>query len=334
VTSSLSLRSLAVASLLVAASHGAAPAEAKIKAVASFSILGDMVAKVGGDRVEVATLVGPDGDAHVYEPTPADAKAVAGANVMIVNGLGFEGWLDRLTQASGYKGPVVVATKGIEPLEMGEEHGHEGKAKAKDHDHDHKEEAKGHDPKQEKHANDHGEQDPHAWQSLANGLVYVKNIAVGLCAADAEGCDGYKKNAGAYSAEIKALDTTIRADIAKVAKTKRKVITSHDAFGYFEKAYGVEFIAPQGISTESEASAADVAGIIRQIRKDKVTALFVENISDPRLVEQIARETGVKPGGALYSDALSAKDGPAVTYLDMFRHNGAALTKAMSASGS
>jgi zinc/manganese transport system substrate-binding protein len=334
VTSSLSLRSLAIAGLLAAASQGAALAETKVKAVASFSILGDMAAKVGGDRVEVTTLVGPDGDAHVYEPTPADAKAVAGANVMIVNGLGFEGWLERLTQSAGYKGQVIVATKGIEPLEMGEEHGHKGDAKANDHDHDHKEEAKDHGDAPDKRADDHGGRDPHAWQSLANGLVYVKNITEGLCAADPEGCDGYKRNADAYSAEIKALDETIRADIAKVAEAKRKVITSHDAFGYFEKAYGVEFLAPQGVSTESEASAADVAGIIRQIRKDKVTALFVENISDPRLVEQIARETGVKPGGALYSDALSAKDGPAATYLEMFKHNAAALTKAMSASGS
>jgi hypothetical protein len=175
VTSSLSLRSLAIAGLLIAGSQGAALADPNVKAVASFSILGDMVAKIGGERVEVTTLVGPDGDAHVYEPTPADAKSVAGANVVIVNGLGFEGWLDRLTQASGYKGPVIVATKGIEPLEMSEEHGHEGEGKSADHDH--KEEAKDHD---------HGGQDPHAWQSLANGLVYVRNIAEGLCTADAQ----------------------------------------------------------------------------------------------------------------------------------------------------
>lgn len=327
-------RSLAVAGLLVAASYRGALADAKVKAVASFSILSDMVAKVGGDRVEVSTLVRANGDAHVYEPTPADAKAVAGADAMIVNGLGFEGWLERLTQSSGYKGPVIVATKGISPLEMHEEHDEHGdEAKAEDNDHDKEAKDQGH-KKEEAGHHHHGGQDPHAWQSLENGLVYVKNIAEGLCAADAKGCESYKKNAAGFSADIKALDKTIRAEIAKVAESKRKVITSHDAFSYFEKAYGVEFIAPQGVSTESEASAADVAGIIKQIRKDKVAALFVENISDPRLVEQIARETGVKPGGELYSDALSAKDGPAATYLDMFKHNAAALTKAMSASGS
>lgn len=342
---SQSFKPLAVAGLLFASSPSAVLADNEVKVVASFSILGDMVANVGGDRVEVSTLVGPDGDAHVYQPTPADAKSFTQADVVFVNGLGFEGWIDRLVQSSGYKGPVVVATKGIEALEMGEEHGHdhgkETKAEGHDHDHDHehkhKDEAKAedhdHDKKEAGHHH-HGGVDPHAWQSLEKGLIYVKNIAEGLCAADPEGCDSYKKNAEAYSAEIKKLDEKIRVEIGKVAETKRKVIAPHDAFGYFEKAYGVEFLAPQGFSTESEASAADVAEIIRQIKKDKVTALFVENIADPRLVEQIARETGLKPGGALYSDALSAENGPAGTYLKMIEHNAAALTKAMSGSGS
>lgn len=312
----LVMRSLAAAGFLLAASHGAAMAEAKLKAVASFSILGDMVAKVGGDRVVVTTLVGPDGDAHVYEPTPADAKSVAEANVFIVNGLSFEGWLERLTKSSGYAGPIVVATKGIKAHKMAEEDGHDPDThtKAKEHD--------------------QGHEDPHAWQSLKNGLVYVKNIAEGLCTADPQGCDRYKQNADRYSAEIEALDKKIRADIAKVTIEKRKVVTSHDAFGYFAGEYGVAFLAPQGISTESEASAADVAELVRQIKKENVTALFVENISDPRLIEQIARETSVKPGGRIYSDALSSKDGPASTYLDMFKHNGAALTSAMLGTGS
>lgn len=351
---SQSLKPLAIAGLLLAGSQSAALADNEVKAVATFSILGDMVANVGGARVQVTTLVGPDGDGHVYQPTPADAKSVTEADVVFINGLSFEGWIDRLVQSSGYSGPVVVATKGIVAREMGEEHGHEhgeeakaeehdhdhdhkeeAKAEAHDHDHEHKDEAKDHDHDHEKeeagHHHHEGE-DPHAWQSLANGLVYVKNIAEGLCAADPEGCDGYKKNAEAYSAEISKLDETIRAEIGKVAETKRRVITSHDAFGYFEQAYGVEFIAPQGVSTEAEASAADVAEIIRQIKNDKVTALFVENITDPRLVEQIARETGIKIGGSLYSDALSAESGPAGTYLKMFEHNADALAKAMLGS--
>jgi zinc/manganese transport system substrate-binding protein len=309
---------LAVIAALAQAAIGAnaVQAEPSVKAVATFSILGDMVGRVGGDRVSVATLVGPDGDAHVYEPTPADAKAVSEAGVVFVNGLGFEGWLDRLTKSAAYKGPVVVASKGIKARAMEEE----------DHDDDHGKEEHGH------HHHHHEGKDPHAWQSLKNGLAYVKNIADGLCKADSAGCDVYRKNADAYSAEITALDKQVREDLGKIAKAKRKVITSHDAFGYFGAAYGIEFLAPQGVSTEAEASAADVAKLIRQIRKEKVTALFVENISDARLIEQIGRETSVKPGGALYSDALSGKDGPAATYLDMFRHNVGLLTQSMAGS--
>jgi zinc/manganese transport system substrate-binding protein len=308
---------LAVIAALALAATGAytAHAEPNIKAVATFSILGDMVGRVGGDRVSVTTLVGPDGDAHVYEPNPADAKAVSEAGVVFVNGLGFEGWLDRLTKAAAYEGPVIVATKGIKPLAMEEDKEKHGRDRGK-----------------EEHGHHHEGKDPHAWQSLKNGLTYVKNIADGFCKADAAGCDAYRRNAEAYSAEITALDKQVREDLGKIAKAKRKVITSHDAFGYFGAAYGIEFLAPQGVSTEAEASAADVAKLIRQIRKDKVTALFVENISNPRLIEQIGRETSVKPGSALYSDALSAKDGPAATYLDMFKHNVGLLMQSMAGS--
>lgn len=311
----------AIALLLIAGAWAVAPdrpalAQDKIKATASFSILGDMVGRVGGDRVEVTTLVGPNGDGHVYEPTPADAKSVAAASIVFVNGLGFEGWLERLTKSAAYKGPVVTVSKGVKSREMEEEeeHGHDH-GKKKEHGHHH-----------------HEGKDPHAWQSLKNGLLYVKNIADGLCKADATGCDVYRKNAADYSAEIEALDKQVREDIGKLAKAKRKVITSHDAFGYFGDAYGVTFVAPVGVSTESEASAADVAKLIRQIKKEKITALFVENISDPRLIEQIGRETGIKPGGALYSDALSEKDGPASTYIAMFKHNIGLLTQAMAGS--
>jgi zinc/manganese transport system substrate-binding protein len=300
---------------LAAAPNEAAIAHAKIKATASFSILGDMVSRVGGDRVEVTALVGPNGDAHVYEPTPADAKSVASADVVFVNGIGFEGWLARLTKSAAYKGPVVTASKGVKSREMEEEN------------------REGHDRgKEQGHAHHHNDKDPHAWQSLKNGLVYVKNIADGLCKADAAGCDTYRQNAKDYSAEIESLDKQVREDVAKLPKAKRKVITSHDAFGYFGDAYGIKFLAPQGVSTESEASAADVAKLIRQIRKEKITALFVENVSDPRLIEQIGRETGARPGGALFSDALSDKNGPAGTYLAMFKHNVALLTQAMAGS--
>ena len=270
---------------------------APLDVVASFSILGDMVARVGGERVALTTLVGPEADSHVYSPTPADAASVGKAQVFFVSGLGFEGWMDRLVEATGYKGELVVASEGVSARSMEED----------------------------------GETitDPHAWQSLSNGLIYVANIAKGLCAADAEGCAVYEANAKAYSAEISALDAEVKAAIATVPEAKRKVVTTHDAFGYFGAAYGVRFKAPEGISTESEASASDVAKLIEQIRSEDVSALFIENMSDGRLVEQIGRETGVKLGGTLYADALSPADGEAATYLDMFRHNVALLVPAM-----
>jgi zinc/manganese transport system substrate-binding protein len=312
---------LASTSIVVASSTSLAAD--KLQTVATFSILGDFVTKVGGDRVDVFTIVGPNGDAHVYEPKPEDAKAVAAANVVFVNGLGFEGWLSRLIEASGYKGTIVKATDGIEPEKMEEGH---------DHDHAEGEKKEEHAEGEAGHEHHHGEFDPHAWQSAENAQIYVKNIATALCAADTAGCDAYKANADAYLAELAMLDAEIKAAVAKVPNDRRTVITSHDAFGYYSHEYGVKFLAPEGISTESEASAKDVAALIEQIKEDKASALFVENITDPRLIEQISKETGLKIGGELYSDALSEKDGPAATYVDMMRHNTKLLTDAMTGS--
>lgn len=285
----------ALGGLWVSPSFAASP----VKAIASFSILGDMVREVGGDRVEVITLVGPDGDAHVYQPTPADAKSVAAAQIVLVNGLGFEGWMDRLTKSASFKGPTVVASKGVQPLTMEED-------------------------------GDHGHIDPHAWQSLKNGEIYVRNIAEGLIAVDPAGAATYRANAERYLAEIAALDQDVRAAIAKLPPDRRTIVTSHDAFGYFAAAYGLEMVAPEGVSTESEASAKDVARLIKQIRAEHIPAVFMENVTDPRLIEQIRRESGAAIGGQLYSDALSPPDGPAPTYLKMFRYNVATLTKALS----
>jgi zinc/manganese transport system substrate-binding protein len=313
-----------------------AQAADKIKAVASFSILGDMVKEVGGDRVEVTTLVGPDGDAHVYEPTPADAKNLAASNILFVNGLGFEGWMERLEKSSGFKGPVVVASKGVSPRTMIEAEGHHhGDEHAKGEDHDHEEDAK--DEEHEEHSkgeeHEHEEEevtDPHAWQSLANGKIYVANIRDGLIAADPEGKAAYEANAAKYLDAIAKEEAAVKDTLGKLPQDRRRIITSHDAFGYFGAAYGIEVIAPEGVSTESEASAKDVASIIRQIKAEHIPAVFIENITDHRLLDQIARETGAKIGGTLYTDALSEPDGPAPTYLDMFRHNVATLSQALS----
>jgi len=296
-------------------------ADGKLKAVASFSILGDMVKNVGGDRVEVSTLVGPNGDAHLFSPTPADAKMLAGADIFFVNGLGFEGWMERLENASGFTGALVVTSGGVMPITMEEDdHHHEAEA-ADERGHVEHEAAEDHDADQIA--------DPHAWQNLYNGEIYVRNIRDGLIAVDPEGKETYEANAETYLAAIEAEDKAVRAAIAKLPKSRRKIITSHDAFGYFGNAYGLEIIAPTA-STESEASAQDVAKIIRQIREEHIPAVFLENVTDRRLLDQIAAETGAKVGGTLYSDALSDKDGPAPTYLDMFKHNVGALTAALS----
>lgn len=306
---------VAAALVTPALAQDAAPAP-KMPVVATFSILGDFVKQVGGDRVSVSTLVGPNGDAHVFQPAPADAKKIAAAKVVFVNGLGFEGWIDRLVKSSGTKAKIFVASKGVEPREMaeeGEEAGHDAHAK----------DAKGHD-------HDHGGTDPHAWQSVANARLYVANIRDGLIAADPDGRAAYEANAAAYTAKLDALENEVKAAIARIPVEKRRIITSHDAFGYFSAAYGIEFVAPQGVSTEAEASARDVAKIIRQIKAEKIPAVFMENISDPRLVKRIASETGAKIGGEVYSDALSDDKGPASTYIDMIENNIHAFSAALS----
>ncbi|MGH6833711.1 MAG: metal ABC transporter substrate-binding protein, partial [Methyloceanibacter sp.] len=306
---------IGLALLVLLGLSGGAEAADKLKTVASFSILGDMVRQVGGDRVEVVTLVPPNGDAHVFDPTPADAKTLAGADIFFVNGLGFEGWMERLEKSSGFKGKTVVASEGVKPLTMSEEEGHHHGDEAdsdEEHQHEHEDHAKGEDHDEEAE----GVTDPHAWQDLANGKLYIANIRDGLVAVDPEGKAIYEANAAKYLAAIAKEEEAVRAALAALPEARRKIITSHDAFGYFGAAYGLEIIAPEGVSTESEASAQDVARIIRQIKEEKIPAVFLENVTDHRLLDQIARETGAKIGGTLYSDALSGPDGPAPTYLD------------------
>ena len=314
---------LAAAGFSLAAASGAAPADAPLRAVASFSILGDIVREVGGDDVSVATLVGPDGDAHEYEPTPSDAKQLSAARVLFVNGLDFETWMPRLAKSAGFSGLTVVASQGVAPRKFAgprEEHDH-------DHDHghghDHDDDA-GHD-----HDHHHGDLDPHAWQDLSNGVIYARNVAEGLAAADPARAPAYRQRAQAYIARLQALDAETRKTFAAIPAERRKVVTSHDAFGYFGDAYGVDFIAAMGVSTDAEPSAAEVARIIGQVRRERVPAVFVENISSPRLVEQIARETGARVGGTLYSDALSKAGQPGATYLEMFEWNARQLAAAL-----
>lgn len=289
------------------------PAQAetdKLSVVASFSIIGDFAKQVGGDRIELRTLVGPDSDAHVYEPKPADAIALARADVVLVNGLLFEGFLQRLVEASGTSATIAILTDGANIL---------------------------HDPDGGHYHYVNGEaifhaapNDPHAWQSAANAKVYVQNIARAFCEADKEGCPTYETNAATYVGELADLDVEVKHAIDAIPAERRVAVVAHNAFRYFERDYGVTFLSPQGVSTESEASAADVASLIREIREKRAAAVFAENIADARLVEQIASEAGLTLGGTLYSDALSPVDGPAPTYVDLMRHNVNTLGKAIN----
>ena len=275
--------------------------------VASFSILADMVKQVGGPHVEVSSLVGPNSDAHVFDPTPSDAKRLAAAKLVVVNGLGFEGWMSRLIKSSGYKGPVLTASKGVKTIPMAKsDHGHG-------------------------HSHSHTAPDPHAWQSLLNARQYVENIRVSLSAAMPAHSADFQSRATDYLKQIDALEKSTQARIAAVPMERRRVITSHDAFGYFARAYKVNFYPLQGLSTASEPSAADVVRIVNEIKKNKVTAIFAENISDPRVLQRVAKDTGANIGGTLYADALSVPGTQADTYLKMFEHNVSTIVSGIAA---
>jgi zinc/manganese transport system substrate-binding protein len=259
-----------------------ATAAEPLPVVASFSILGDLVKVVGAERVRVTTLVGPDQDAHAFEPKPADAKAMLAAKLFVSNGLNFEPWANKLAKSVGYKGETVLTSQGVKPILKS---------------------------------------DPHAWQNPLNVIVYVRNIATGLAQVDAAGATSYQANAEAYVKELEKLDTWALAQFAAIPADKRQVITSHDAFGYLADRYKIKFLAPQGISSDTEPSAKGISQLIRQIKREKIKALFVENISNPKLIAQIGQDTGASVGASLYSDALSAPKQPGTTYLLMMRHN-------------
>lgn len=280
--------------LMLTGLPGAARAAAPLRVVASFSILADMAREVGGQVVEVHSLVPAGADAHVFTPTPADAQQLARAELLIVNGLRYEGWIERLVKAAGYRGPVVIATQGVRARPT------------------------------------LGGADPHAWQDLANALVYVENIRRALAAARPSQAARVQQRADDYSARLRQLDRETRSRFAALPADRRRVITGHDAFGYFADAYGVRFIAPRGWSTDSEPSAENVARIVRQAREQRASALLVEHLSDPRLIERIAREAGVRVGGRLHADALTPSGGEADTYLRLFAHNVATLAAAMA----
>lgn len=293
------------------------PADAhELKVVTSFSILGDMVSQIGGDQVSVISLVKADGDMHSYEPSPQDVKILASADLVIINGLGFEPWMDRLIASAGFKGKLVVASQGVAPLETGHEdhadaHSHEGDQHEEDHH--------------------HADADPHAWQSLANGGIYAANIQTALIAADPAHAALFEQRGNAYRKRLNALDQWVRRELAPIASDKRKLITSHNSFAYFAAAYGVTFLPASGVSGQGEPSAKALARLVAQMRRENIRTLFLENMSSPQIMNALARETGAKLGGKLYADALSTADGPAPSYEAMFRHNVTQIAAALRA---
>jgi zinc/manganese transport system substrate-binding protein len=293
-------RCLALACLILACYGQNTPAaEPRLRVLVSFSIIEDIARQVGGSDVAVTSLIGRDANEHVFEPSPDQVRLLTQARLFVVNGLGLEGWLTRLIQSAQYRGPVVIATEGITPITTSEA----GEAAPSP--------------------------DPHAWQDARNAAVYAENIARALAGVDPPCAAAYQLRFRHYKAALDELDGRVRGALGAIPAAKRRVITSHDAFAYYGRAYGVTFLAPEGLSTESEPSAKTVAGLIRQIRREGTKALFLENISDPRLMEEIARDTGATLGRPLYSDALSAPDGPAPTYIRMIEYNTAALKEGM-----
>lgn len=285
---------------LALAAPGAGASEA-LAVVASFSILADFVREVGGARIRLDTLVGPGQDAHEFQPAPGDARRIAAARVVVLNGLGFEGWLPRLIRASGFRGAQVVASEGIATRRATDEHGHA-----------------------------HGHADPHVWQDPKRAQAMVRRIAAGLAAADPAGKAGYEANAARYLERLEALHAWVEAQFADIPRARRRIVTSHDAFAYYGERYGIDFLAAQGISTRGEPSARHIARLVQQIRRERITAIFIEGMANPRVLEQVAGESGARIGGTLYSDALSGPDGPAPTYEAMIRHNTNRIAEALA----
>jgi len=303
-TSVKSLLLFAVAMLLGLTSplYAATQTPNPLKVVTSFSILADMVREIGGADVEVVSLVGPDGDAHGFEPRPADVKIVAQAGLIVMNGLDFEPWMKRLLLSAGFKGPAIVASERIIPREMEE-------------------------------SSEHGKVfDPHAWQSLTNGQIYAANIEEALARIDPAHAAGFHQRGAAYRARLASLDAWVRAEFAGIPADKRKIITSHNSFGYFGAAYGIIFLSPAGLNADDEPSAHALGRLVAQIKRENIKALFIENMSAPQMMDVISRETGARLGGKLYSDAASLADAAAPSYEAMFRHNVTVLKAAMQAN--
>lgn len=288
---------------------GPAGADEKLSVIATFSILGDLTQQIGGDAIALTVLVGPDSDTHAFEPTAESQRVVAKATVLVANGLGLEPWLERLIDASGFNGELVVATDSIKPLTAPGSHDDAVGDEGSDHD--------------------HGAADPHAFQDPKLVLTYIDNIEAGLVKAAPGQAETFKKNADALKERFRILDAELAASLGTLPPDHKRILTSHDAFQYFGRAYGISFVAAQGVTTEAEPSAKDLKRIVEQIRHGDIKAVFIESMNDPRFIESLAADTGAVVGGDLYSDALSGSEGPAPDLISLYRHNAHELLKVL-----
>jgi zinc/manganese transport system substrate-binding protein len=288
---------LALLAITIAPSLPAAAVD-RMKVVATFSVIGDMVANIAGDHVDLTTIVGPDGDTEEYEPTAGDVPKMAGARLLFMNGLNddFEPWLDQLSKQAKFAGTKVIVTRGVKALTADDEHPNGGKPKAVI-------------------------LDQHAWMNPRNGLIYVRNITDALVRADPANADDYRTRSAAYTQELRALDGWAHAEMDAVPVAKRRALASHDSLQYFANAFGITMISVNGWTNKSEPSAADLARLTDQIRREHVKALFLDSITDPKAMERISKETGAVIGGTLFGDALSGPDGEAGTYIALIRHD-------------
>lgn len=278
--------------------------ETPLKITATFSILGDLIKNVGKDEVEVTSVVGPNSDTHVYEPTPKDIQNLTLADLVFMNGLFFEGWMDRLIDPKDIGKRVIIVSTHITPRT----HAHQNCTH-----------------------NTHPDAiDPHAWHSIPNVITYVHEIERALSAHRPDSKTFFQENAKAYIQKLTTLHHKLQDRFAQIPENKRLAVSTHDGFGYLGETYGIRFISPLGLSTEAEASAKSLAQVIDTIKTLKVPLVFVENITSTRLMQQLCEETGTQLGPTLYSDALSPKEGPAGSYLDMMDHNTSHLLRSMT----
>jgi ABC-type Zn uptake system ZnuABC Zn-binding protein ZnuA len=301
------LRSILLIAALLAAHPGRAAEP--IAVVATFSVVGDMLANVGGDHVRITTIVGPDGDCELYQPTVADVAHVAAARAVFLNDLNeeFEPWLEPLLKQAEFHGAKIVVSRGVRTLTAEEEHPVSGRPLPT-------------------------AIDQHAWLDPRNGAVYVRNIAEALARLDAANAADYRARAADYTKQIQALDDWARKELAEVPAGKRRALSSHDSLQYIANAYGITLLSVVGWTNKAEPSAAELAKLARQVRSQRVKALFLDSITDPRAIQRIAAETGASIGGTMYADSLSPPGGAADSYLKMLQHDVATLKAGMLAN--